>query len=110
MIVVDKKPIPIYETVCPECKSVIQYKKSEVSFTGYITCPICCVSVWGSTFSPKYYQESGEEDAVEVVRCEDCRYANECSKSVQYTRNEPNTVTIGYSPIKWCSRGKRRTE
>lgn len=46
----------------------------------------------------------------EVVRCEDCRYANECSKSVQYTRNEPNTVTIEYSPIKWCSRGDRRSE
>ena len=45
-----------------------------------------------------------------LVRCEDCRYANECHKSVQYTRNEPNTVTIGYSPIEWCSRGKRRSE
>ena len=45
--------------------------------------------------------------AQNLVRCEDCRYANECSKSVQYTRNEPNTVTIGYSPVKWCSRGER---
>lgn len=44
----------------------------------------------------------------EIVRCEDCRYANECHKSVQYTRNEPNIITIGYSPIEWCSRGKRR--
>ena len=47
-------------------------------------------------------------DAVPVVRCKDCRHANECHKSVQYTRNEPNTVTIGYSPIEWCSRGERR--
>ena len=62
MIVVDKKPIPIYESICPECKSVIQYKKSEISFTGYITCPICGVSIWGSTFCPKYYQERGEAD------------------------------------------------
>ena len=44
----------------------------------------------------------------ELVRCKDCRYANECHKSVQYTRNEPNTVTIGYSPIEWCSRGERK--
>ena len=44
----------------------------------------------------------------EVVRCKDCRHANECHKSVQYTRNEQNTVTIGYSPIEWCSRGERR--
>ena len=45
-----------------------------------------------------------------VVHCKDCRHANECHKSVQYTRNEPNTVTIGYSPIEWCSRGERREE
>lgn len=44
----------------------------------------------------------------EVVRCKDCRYADECHKSVQYTHNEPNTVTIGYSPIEWCSKGERR--
>ncbi len=42
----------------------------------------------------------------EIIRCEDCRYANECHKSVQYTRNEPNSVTIGFLPIEWCSRGK----
>ena len=44
----------------------------------------------------------------ELVRCKDCRHADECHKSVQYTRNEPNTVTIGYSPIEWCSHGERR--
>lgn len=43
-----------------------------------------------------------------VVQCKDCRHANECHKSVQYTRNEQNTVTIGYSPIEWCSRGERK--
>lgn len=46
--------------------------------------------------------------AVDIVWCKDCRHANECHKSVQYTRNEANTVTIGYSPIKWCSRGERK--
>lgn len=45
-----------------------------------------------------------------IVRCEDCRYKNECHKSVQYTRNEPNSVTIGFEPIEWCSRGERREE
>lgn len=47
-------------------------------------------------------------DAVEVVKCKDCRHSNECHKSVQYTHNEPNTVTIGYSPIEWCSKGERK--
>ena len=46
----------------------------------------------------------------EIIRCNECRYANECHKSVQYTRNEPNTVTIGYSQIEWCSKGERRTD
>ena len=45
---------------------------------------------------------------IHVVRCKDCRHADECHKSVQYTRNEPNTVTIGYAPIEWCSHGERR--
>ena len=46
----------------------------------------------------------------EVVMCKDCRYANECHKSVQYTRNESNTVTIGFSQIEWCSKGERKEE
>jgi len=49
-----------------------------------------------------------ERGFVQVVRCKDCRHAHECHKSVQYTRNEPRTVTIGYAPIEWCSRGERR--
>lgn len=58
-----------------------------------------------------FHTKNGKDvEYLKVVRCEDCRYANECSKSVQYTRNEPNTVTIGYTPIEWCSRGKRRSE
>ena len=57
----------------------------------------------------KYVDAQGNE-LVAVVRCKDYRHAGECHKSVQYTHNEPNTVTIGYSPIDWCSRGKRRGE
>ena len=49
-------------------------------------------------------------DAVEVIRCNDCRHKTECHKSVQYTRNELNAVTIGYSPIEWCSHGERSEE
>ena len=54
--------------------------------------------------------EALQADTVEVVWCKDCRHANECHKSVQHTRNEANTVTIGYSPIEWCSRGERSEE
>ena len=58
----------------------------------------------------KKIDEAPTADVVKVVRCKDCRHASECHKSVQYTRNEPNTVTIGCSQIEWCSRGERKEE
>lgn len=61
MIIVDKKPVPIYELTCQECKSKIQYKKSEV-YTGHsIRCPVCGVSNWADTDYPVRY-EDGEND------------------------------------------------
>lgn len=54
MFVVEKKPVPIYEVTCYECKSKIQYKKSEVSFC-YITCPVCGVAIWADTIQPVMY-------------------------------------------------------
>ena len=57
MIVTEKKPVPIYEVECTECKSKIQYRKSEVSFTSYITCPVCGVSVWADTIRPVRYED-----------------------------------------------------
>ena len=57
MIVAERKPVPIYEVECMECGSVIQYKKSEVSFTSYITCPVCGMSIWADTIRPVRYEE-----------------------------------------------------
>lgn len=61
MNVIEKKPIPIYQAECAECHSKIQYRKSEVSFTSYINCPICGMSVWADTIRPVKYEET--EDA-----------------------------------------------
>jgi len=58
MIVVEKKPVPIYEVECDECHSKIRYRKSEVSFTSYITCHVCGVSVWADTIQHVTYEES----------------------------------------------------
>ena len=58
MNVVEKKPVPIYEVECSECHSKIQYKKSEVSFGSYITCPVCGVSVWAGAIRPVRYEEA----------------------------------------------------
>lgn len=60
MKVIEKKPIPIYETTCPECKSRIEYKASEVHFTGYITCPVCGMSTWASIIKPVRYEDNCE--------------------------------------------------
>lgn len=56
MEVVDKKPIPIYEVVCDECHSKIQYKACEVSLQ-HITCPVCGVLLWANTIRPVRYDE-----------------------------------------------------
>ena len=58
MNVVDQKPVPIYEAECSECHSKIQYKKSEVSFVSYITCPVCGMSIWADTIRPVRYEEA----------------------------------------------------
>lgn len=57
MIIVEKKPVPIYEAECIECKSKIQYRKAEVPFTSYITCPVCGISIWADTIWPVRYEE-----------------------------------------------------
>lgn len=61
MIIIKKEPVPMYETKCYECKSVIRYKKSEAR-SSFITCPVCGVSIWADTTFPiEYYGE--EQDA-----------------------------------------------
>ena len=58
----------------------------------------------------KAYCEGARRAKNSIVLCKDCRHANECHKSVQYTRNEPNTITIGYTKIDFCSHGERSEE
>lgn len=60
MIVVKKKPVPIYEATCCECESKIQYKKSEV-FNLHIQCPVCGVSLLADTNLPVRYEEVADD-------------------------------------------------
>ena len=48
MTVIDEKPVPMYVKECSECGSTFTYCKAEVSFTGYIYCPVCGVSLWAN--------------------------------------------------------------
>lgn len=75
MKVVDRKPVPIYEAECSECHSKIEYKASEVSFTGYITCPVCGKSIWGSTRNP--VRMDSEENGVPSAQPEISRIEQE---------------------------------
>lgn len=37
MTIIEKKPAPIYESTCPECKSIFRYKAVEVAYM-HINC------------------------------------------------------------------------
>lgn len=47
MTIILKKPIPVYQSECPECHSIFQYTANEVHWM-HIDCPVCGVSVWAS--------------------------------------------------------------
>ena len=59
MLIIDRQPVPIYETVCCECKSRFRYKAVEVSWM-HINCPVCGVSNWASLV-PVAYESDGEK-------------------------------------------------
>lgn len=59
MKVVERKPVPIYEVTCTECKSRIQYKASEAVLL-HITCPVCGVSLWADAVHPVKIEEVEE--------------------------------------------------
>ena len=63
MIVVDKKPVPLYEMECSECHSKIRYKKSEV-IGCHIYCPVCGVYLWADTIIP--IKEDEEETNIPI--------------------------------------------
>ncbi len=60
MTVVRKYPVPVYETECPECKSLLRYRKSEIEY-GMVTCPVCGISMWAS-MSPLDYEETEDDN------------------------------------------------
>lgn len=49
-------------------------------------------------------------DAIEVVRCEECKYKPICNHSVQHTTHDAYSVTIGSKTVEWCSYGEREGE
>lgn len=60
MEIINRKPVPIYEVICPECKSTIRYKAYEVVCFSTIKCPVCKIGIWVSICNPVSYEESEE--------------------------------------------------
>ena len=48
--------------------------------------------------------------SIDIVRCSECKYQNECGKSVQQTRYEYQSVTISNKSVDFCSYGEREGE
>lgn len=71
MEVVEKKPVPIYEVKCHECKSRIRYKACEVSWS-HIACPVCGVSLWASAINAVDYEPPKEEPPDDYDPCYEC--------------------------------------
>lgn len=51
-------------------------------------------------------------DAVEVVRCKDCKYQENCIRRVEFMGRNPvmEQNTYEYHPLDFCSYGERRCE
>ena len=49
-------------------------------------------------------------DAVEVVRCKDCRYQVHCYQTVSHNKIHDGFKEYWSEPIEFCSKGKRREE
>ena len=50
------------------------------------------------------------KNLVEVVRCGECKYKQQCRKAVEHITHEPTSVTIGYKSVDFCSYGEREGE
>lgn len=46
--------------------------------------------------------------SIDIVRCGECKYKQQCHKAVEHTTYEPTSVTIGYKSVDFCSYGERR--
>jgi len=113
MEVVDRKPIPVYEVTCCECGSTIEYTRAE-TINCHIYCPICNTFLWAVPTVPKRYKDSNETedvstvDAVEVVRCKDCKRFEPSDRNNEYG-NCSYHLSLAYS-TDFCSWGLRIDE
>lgn len=58
----------------------------------------------------KLMQDAPTVDAVEVVRCKDCKHNEDCMNRIQFWGRNPvlELNTTEYHPLSFCSYGERR--
>lgn len=49
-------------------------------------------------------------DAVEVVRCKDCKHQDHCYKTVAHNKRHDDFNEYWSETIEWCSKGERKEE
>ena len=47
-------------------------------------------------------------EAVEIVRCKDCKHQDHCHETVAHTKKHDEFIEYWSEPIEWCSRGERK--
>ena len=65
------------------------------------------MSVRGRT---EFDQEIIVTSTIDIVRCTECKYQQQCHKAVEHTTRDWTSVTIAYRPIEFCSYGEREGE
>ena len=60
----------------------------------------------------EYLKKQPTVDAVEVVRCKDCKHKEDCIRRIQFWGRNPvlELNTTEYHPIDFCSYGDRETK
>ena len=65
------------------------------------------MSVRGRT---EFDQEIMVTPTIDIVKCAECKYKQQCHKAVEHTTRDWTSVTIAYRPIEFCSYGEREGE
>lgn len=56
--IIVRNPVPKYRIQCHECKSVLQFIKSDMDGFGHIHCPACGMAIFVGNFSDRVEEEN----------------------------------------------------
>ena len=82
------------------------YRKRKVMFFGLGQDDEC----WGFAVPVEEIDKAPTIDAVPVVRCQECKYKDECIRRIEFIGRNPvlEQNTYEYHPLSFCSYGQRK--